>query len=181
LFYTLFDSPAAKARIHAGTQMEYLKARGVDDVDKCFTNKQCTEKFFADYTDTYPMSFYYCGDCVKRFGYANSTVGSIDRIFNPQPDIGGSGYVSIAMTEHFRESFELLKCALPSYFALSIDEMSYVNVNVGTVKNKSYPLLDSAFQRKCIEDEFVYSGVNTRFWKILSYIRKHPECCRRSK
>jgi hypothetical protein len=126
------------------------------------------------------MSFYYCGDCVKRFGYANSTVGSIDRIFKPQPHGRGSGYVSIAMTDHFRESFELLKCALPSYFTLPIDEMSHVNAKVGTVKNKSYPLLDSTFQRKCIEHDIIFSEVQDRFWKALTYIRQHPECCRKS-
>jgi hypothetical protein len=74
--------------------------------------------------------------------------------------------VSIALTEHFRESFELLKCALPSYFALPIDEMSHIVARKGSVKNKSYPLLDSAFQRKCIEDQFVYNEIQDRFWKL---------------
>jgi hypothetical protein len=180
LFYSLFDNKDAKARIRAGTQTEYLKAQGINNMESCFTSKQCIEKLHVNHIDKFPITDYYCGDCVKRFGYANSTVGSIDRIFNPQPDVGGSGYVSIALTEHFRESFELLKCALPSYFALPIDEMVNISINVGSITNRSYPLLDAAFQQTCTEPDIIYNRLKYRFWKILSYIRRHPQCCRSS-
>ncbi len=89
--------------------------------------------------------------------------------------------MGIAMTDNLKESLELLKCALPSYFRESVDKMANVVRNVGTMSRPSYPMLDRYFATICKQDDTINAHVHDRFQQTLEYIREHPSCCRVAK
>lgn len=178
LFYSLLDSKKARERIRKGQQQSYLDRVGIGDPIACFHNETCTVNTLNKFR-TGTMNTFYCGNCVERFGYVNATIGSIDRLFNP--NAYGGGFVSIGIMSHMKESFELFKCALPSFFRDTVSEMTKVVENRGTVSNKTFPLLDIHLRDMCSQDDLIHDALQERFWSTLAHIRKHPECCRKRK
>jgi hypothetical protein len=179
LFYGLLDSISAQERIKSGKQQEYLDSLGIGNPTICFQDENCTSKFMHRKFKSTTINTYFCGKCVENFGYANRTEGSIDRLFNP--NARGGGYVGIGITDNLKESLELLKCALPSYFREKVDVMAGVLQKVGTMPHIKYPILERYFAKICKEDDIVNEHLHDRFQRTLQYIRENPKCCRVAK
>ena len=89
------------------------------------------------------------------------------------------GYVIVGILEEMDKTFELLKCAYPTYFASSVEEI-HANPSKHTYEHH---LLDEYFLRKCerSKEDLVYEFALSVLLEKYNEMKSNPKCCRQPK